>query len=136
MILLTDGEETCDGDPAAVLEKLAADGVDVRLNIVGFAIDDDALKAEFTRWAELGGGLYFDAAEAAALQEAMDRALQIPYTVKDTNGETVASGVLDGEAVELPAGRYLVELRTQPPRRFRDVSLAPGETREMDIGAK
>lgn len=136
VILLTDGEETCDGDPAAVLEKLAADGVDLRLNIVGFAIDDDALKAEFTRWAELGGGLYFDAAEAEALQEAMARALQIPYTVKDTNGETVASGVLDGEAVELPAGRYLVELQTQPPRRFRDVSLAPGESRELDIGAQ
>lgn len=136
VILLTDGEETCDGDPVAVLEKLAADGVDLRLNIVGFAIDDDALKAEFTRWAELGGGLYFDAAEAEALQEAMARALQIPYTVKDTNGETVASGVLDGEAVELPAGRYLVELQTQPPRRFRDVSLAPGESRELDIGAQ
>ena len=93
-----------------------------------------ALVERFEALAHAAGSRH--AAEAEALQEAMARALQIPYTVKDTNGETVASGVLDGEAVELPAGRYLVELQTQPPRRFRDVSLAPGESRELDIGAQ
>jgi len=35
--LLTDGEETCDGDSRAVLEKFCRDGVDVRLNVIGFA---------------------------------------------------------------------------------------------------
>ena len=33
------------------------------LNIVGFAIDDEALKADFSRWADLGGGRTFDAAD-------------------------------------------------------------------------
>ena len=47
VILLTDGEETCDGDPAAAIEALGEQGVDVRVNIVGFAIDDEALKDEF-----------------------------------------------------------------------------------------
>lgn len=134
VILLTDGEETCDGDPSAVLEKLAADGVNVRLNIVGFAIDDNALKAEFSSWAKLGGGNYFDAGAAQALNEAMEKALQIPFRVIDRRGEQVATGVLGGDAVEVPAGQYTVELDTDPVQRFREVQLAPGERLELTAG--
>lgn len=131
VILLTDGEETCNGDPVAVLEKLAADGVDVRLNIIGFAIDNDALKAEFNEWARLGGGSYFDAGEAQALNRALTDSLQIPFRVIGRNGEQVAEGLLDGAAVELPAGSYTVELDTDPARIFRNVQLAPGKSLEL-----
>jgi len=131
VILLTDGEETCDGDVAAVLEELSQKGIDVRLNIVGFAISDNALKTEFSRLAGLGGGTYFDAGEADALAQAMEQSLRIPFRVLNSEGEVVAKGVLDGEALELPAGHYEVELDTAPSQRFRDVRLAPGETREL-----
>lgn len=134
VILLTDGEETCDGDPAAALEKLAADGVDVRLNIVGFAIDDETLKAEFSKWAKLGGGNYFDAGAPQALNEAMEKALQIPFRVIDRSGEQMAGGVLGGDAVEVPAGQYTVELDTEPVQRFREVQLAPGDSLELTAG--
>lgn len=134
VILLTDGEETCGGDPTAVLEKLAADGVDVRLNIVGFAIDDEALKAEFGEWARLGGGSYFDAGEAQALNQAMEQSLQIPFRVINQAGEQVAAGVLDGDPIELPPGSYMVELDTEPVQRFRDVKLAPGDALELAAG--
>lgn len=135
VILLTDGEETCDGDPVAVLEQLAADGVDVRLNIIGFAIDDDALKAEFREWARVGGGNYFDAGEAQALNQALADSLQIPFRVINRNGEQVAEGLLDGEAVQLPAGRYAVELDTDPVKVFRDVQLEPGKGLELSTEA-
>jgi hypothetical protein len=108
--------------------------VDVRLNIVGFAIDDKALKAEFSEWAKLGGGNYFDAGAAQALNEAMEKALQIPFRVIDRRGEQVAAGVLGGDAVEVPAGQYTVELDTDPVQRFRDVQLAPGESLELTAG--
>ena len=45
IVLVTDGEETCEGDVAATITDLRSQGVDVRVNIVGFAIDDAALKA-------------------------------------------------------------------------------------------
>ncbi|HQY31966.1 MAG TPA: VWA domain-containing protein, partial [Thermomicrobiales bacterium] len=50
VILVTDGEETCDGDPAKAIRDLRAQGVDVQVNIVGFALDDDALRAQFADW--------------------------------------------------------------------------------------
>ncbi|MEQ9561615.1 MAG: VWA domain-containing protein, partial [Woeseiaceae bacterium] len=67
MILVTDGEETCDGDAAAVIADLVASGTDVRVNIVGFAIDELMLQETFAEWARLGNGAYFNAADGDEL---------------------------------------------------------------------
>ncbi|NJN52741.1 MAG: VWA domain-containing protein, partial [Gammaproteobacteria bacterium] len=64
VVLVTDGEETCDGDPQAAIEDLRAAGLDVRVNIVGFAIDEIGLKETFQSWAQAGNGAYFDAQNA------------------------------------------------------------------------
>ena len=73
VILVTDGEETCEGKPAEVLKKMADKGFDIRLNIVGFAIDDADLKRQFENWAEQGGGKYFDASDEASLNQSVNR---------------------------------------------------------------
>ncbi|MCU7846140.1 MAG: VWA domain-containing protein [Candidatus Thiodiazotropha sp. (ex Monitilora ramsayi)] len=115
VVLITDGEETCDGDPAAVIEALQASGIDVRVNIVGFAIDDENLKSRFRYWADLGGGDYHDATSAEDLKRSMNHALQAPYDVLDSTGMIVASGTVGDNGVELPPGDYQVQTRTTPP---------------------
>ncbi|MBT2968392.1 MAG: VWA domain-containing protein [Candidatus Thiodiazotropha sp. (ex Ctena orbiculata)] len=117
VILITDGEETCGGDPVAAIEGLKAKGVDVRVNIVGFAIDDEELKSRFRYWADLGNGDYHDAAGADDLKRSMNHALQAPYDVLDTNGMVVASGTIGDNGVDLAPGEYRVETRTAPPLR-------------------
>lgn len=109
VVLLTDGEETCDGDPAAEIQALQAAGFDVRVNVVGLKIDDDALKAEFARWAELGGGEYFDvSADPAELQQALITAMSVPYAVQAADGTLVASGIVGDEPLTLPSGEYTI----------------------------
>ncbi len=61
IVLVTDGQESCKGDPEQAIRDLVAQGLDVRVNIVGFAIDDAELKAQLERWAEVGNGQAFDA---------------------------------------------------------------------------
>ena len=122
VILLTDGEETCDGDPASEIRKLAGRNVDVRLNIVGFALDDAALKATFAEWAESGGGRYFDAADATALSTALSQALRVPYRVLDGNTE-IARGTVNGDPIELAAGEYTIEVLSEPPLRRKGVAV-------------
>lgn len=133
VILLTDGEETCNGDPAAAIEALGEQGVDVRVNIVGFAIDDDTLKDEFRSWAELGGGEYLDAGEADALGEALEQSLRIPFDVIDGSGDVIASGFVGEAPVEVPAGEYSVRIRAAQDRWVRDLQLAPGDERVVDF---
>ena len=108
LIVLTDGEETCDGDAAAAIESLRGRGWDISVNIVGFAIDDASLQAEFAAWAELGGGAYFSAGDAAELADALTQAVATGFTVTNAAGDVVAEG-RPGEFITLPAGDYAVE---------------------------
>ena len=108
VILLTDGEETCGGDPAAAIEKLKKSGTSVRVNIVGLAIDDAQLAATFRHWADAGSGTYFDAQGAAALNEAMAKAMRPSFEVVDAQGAVVGEGLAGGEPVRVMPGNYTV----------------------------
>ncbi|MBB5222619.1 hypothetical protein HNP73_002555 [Amaricoccus macauensis] len=41
LILITDGLETCEGDPCALADELAASGVTVRAHVVGFGLSEE-----------------------------------------------------------------------------------------------
>ena len=135
IILITDGEETCDGDPAAAIADLKEAGHDVRINIVGFAIDDAALKAEFESWARMGGGLYFNASSAEELESALQEAMRPKFQVLDDTGAIIAAGTTGGEALELPAGSYTLKVLTSPVQTFDDVAIKPEETTEISTSA-
>ena len=126
VVLVTDGEETCGGDPEAALRDIAAQGIDVRVNIVGFAVADEALKAQFREWAHLGNGQYFDAAGAADLGAAIASAVQPPYRVLDADGKEIARGLVDGAPVEVPAGVYRVEVQSAQPITIDNVDVGSG----------
>jgi hypothetical protein len=130
IILVTDGEETCDGDPKAAIRKLQNDGFDVRVNIVGFAIDELALKEEFESWARLGNGRYFDAQSADDLKQAIRESLQIPYEVRSTE-TIIGTGIVNGDAIELKPGTYTVRLRTTPPRDIGEITIDADEESEL-----
>jgi hypothetical protein len=124
VILVTDGEETCDGDPAAAITALQEQGVDVRVNIVGFAIGDAALKQQFEAWAALGGGGYFDAADASQLNAALQQALRVPFRVLAADGIEVGRGFVNGDPLTLPAGVYTVDVLAEPIIRFEQVVIS------------
>jgi hypothetical protein len=132
VLLVTDGEETCDGDPAAAIEELRAAGIDVRVDIVGFAIDELMVKEQFERWSRLGGGRYFDAADGDALRQAVRGSLEEGFEVL-AGSEVVATGTVGGEGIELTPGRYRV--RTTSGRDLGTVSVTAGETTEVRTGS-
>lgn len=114
IVLVTDGEETCEGDPEAVIRELVSEGYDLRLNIIGFALDDPILEQIFSAWAVLGGGEYFSAADKQSFDLAVGKALQVHYTVVDALGKEVGQSLVDGEPVALPPGNYHVRVGLVP----------------------
>jgi Mg-chelatase subunit ChlD len=116
IILVTDGEETCVGDPAAVIRELAATGTDVRVNIVGFAIDELMLQETFQQWAALGRGKYFNARDGAELAASLRASVDVPYTVLNSSDAVVATGTINGPPIELDAGAYRVVTGVSPPQ--------------------
>jgi Mg-chelatase subunit ChlD len=133
VVLVTDGEETCDGDPATEIEKLEKAGFDMNLNIVGFAIDDDTLAAQFETWAEAGGGRYFAANDADGLNDAVAQALATPFKVFAAGGELVAAGVVGGKPVELEQGVYRVVVAGSPSREFKTVSVTGAKETSLEL---
>jgi hypothetical protein len=111
VILVTDGEETCGGDPAASIEALKKSGIAVRINIVGFAVDEPAIAATFQRWTDAGGGLYFDARDAAGLSKALSLAVRRSFEVVDAQGHVLAEGLAGGEPVAVSPGDHTVRLK-------------------------
>ena len=133
VVLVTDGEETCGGDPAAAIRALVASGIDVHVNIVGFALDDEQLKATFASWAQLGNGRYIDAGNAAELDAAVSAAVQPTFRVVDAQGMIVASGQVGGEPVAVPAGTYTVVVASNPEQRFTNVTISPEQTTTLEL---
>jgi hypothetical protein len=133
IVLVTDGEETCDGDPAAVIRELAAGGADVRVNIVGFAIDELMLQETFAEWARLGNGRYFNASDGEQLTASLRESIEVPYSVQDADGRVVASGTVNGPPIAVDAGHYQLVLPSAPERRADVVVVKAGELTQLSL---
>src|SRR5690606_34368557 len=123
VILITDGAESCGGDPAAAAAELRAAG-DTAIAIVSLALEPDGL-AVFEGLAEEIDATYVDVGSFEGLSEALTAALSPAFEVFDQAGELVATGRV-GDSVELPMGLYSVRVMTAPVQVFEDV-MVPGD---------
>lgn len=93
IVLVSDGEDTCTPpDPCEVAEDLRADGIDLVINTVGFALgEDDAARTQLQCIAEAGGGEFRDAADAGELAESL-----ADVSVRDAREPQLEGTVLEG----------------------------------------
>lgn len=71
VILVSDGEETCELDPCQVGKELEARGVDFTAHVIGFDVPNPAHQAQLRCLAENTGGRYFNVRDAAELRAAL-----------------------------------------------------------------
>jgi hypothetical protein len=63
VVLVSDGEETCDADPCAATRQLKESGIDFVMHVIGFDVGDEET-AQLECIASAGGGKYFTAASS------------------------------------------------------------------------
>jgi Ca-activated chloride channel family protein len=71
VILVSDGEETCNLDPCKVGAELEARGVDFTAHVIGFDVPDPKHQAQLRCLAEATGGRYLNARDARSLTAAL-----------------------------------------------------------------
>lgn len=76
VILVSDGEETCNLDPCVVGAELERAGVDFTAHVIGFDVADAAHQAQLRCLAETTGGRYFNARDARELSGALQGAVR------------------------------------------------------------
>ncbi|PTB83455.1 hypothetical protein C9926_02830, partial [Sulfurovum lithotrophicum] len=70
IILISDGQETCDPDPCGTARELESQGIDFVTHVIGFNVDKKTDK-QLECIAKVTGGEYFSAKNAVALNKAM-----------------------------------------------------------------
>jgi hypothetical protein len=70
LLLISDGIETCQGDPCALAKELKAQGTKLVIHTVGFGVGADAA-SQLQCIAKEGGGRYYDAKDRTALGKAL-----------------------------------------------------------------
>lgn len=76
VILVSDGLETCGGDPVAAAQQLADSDVQVTIDVVGFDVPE-AEEEQLRRIAEVSGGNYATADSAEELQDYFEEQEQV-----------------------------------------------------------
>ncbi|MDJ0906615.1 MAG: VWA domain-containing protein, partial [Woeseiaceae bacterium] len=132
VVLVTDGIESCGGDPARAARDLADQGIMV--HVIGFglgnAADEDTWSLQAI--ANASGGRYVTAGSAEELKQALAQTVATSYSVYKGNAE-VASGSLGSEqTIYLPEGEYRVELHSSPPQ-IVPISLAPRDSLALTL---
>jgi hypothetical protein len=161
VVLVSDGKETCEGDPCAAAKALAAADAKLVIHTIGFNVDA-AARYQLQCIAKVARGTYSDASGAADLgiklgQVAAAKPPAPPPQTKTTititrpkpgrlqvkNPDFRGHNVTDAETgkafgsfhnmtfMELPAGIYNVAFG---PTVWRSVEIRPGETTVLDPG--
>ena len=134
VIIVSDGRETCGGDPVQAVRDLTAKGLDVALDIVGLGLDRAGRKA-LRAIAHAGNGTYHDARDPKTLEEAISAAFSAPFEVLDEGGTIVARGKVDGPTLKLPPGTYRVVVLSDPPTTLEAVAVTEGSTTAVTVRA-
>lgn len=114
LVLVTDGLESCGGDPVAAARDLYERGI--RIHVIGFGLgnarDEDSASLKTIAYAS--GGSYFTANSADELRGALDATVGTRYRVL-AEKDVVASGVLGNNTpMFLPTGNYRIEFDSTP----------------------
>jgi hypothetical protein len=151
IVLVSDGKETCDGDPLLAAKALATKGITV--HTVGFVVDT-AARGQLQAIAKATGGAYFDAPVGPELPDTLRQAFAAckttvvslpprpePGTLRTTSavfplpifnaesGKQVASFDRVTTRVTLPAGVYEVRFG---PSTWKGIEVKAGETTTIE----
>lgn len=130
IVLVSDGLATCDPDPCVVAAELVAQGFDLRIDVVGLAVDE-AARAQLRCIAAAGNGTYADAASAEeivlSVVAAAERAVR-PFEMAGTpvhgSGDPESAPVIRaGDHVDTPR-----ESSEDAARWYRIERSIPGST--------
>lgn len=86
VVLISDGIETCEGDPCTAAGKLASANIGVRVHVVGFDIAEKD-RAQLECIAEQGKGRYFAAKSTKGFADAVVQATKVAQTAPEQQPE-------------------------------------------------
>ena len=127
VVLVTDGEETCGGDPCATARALNEGAANVTTHVVGFALTDDQARL-VNCIAEEGGGLNLRAGNALELSESL-------FAVLEEIQVVIQNGFLEIEEIGGLYPRALVSFLATGDQTAREpIQIGDSNRIEVEVG--
>ena len=132
VVLVTDGIESCGGDPVQAARDLRDRGIIV--HVIGFGMGNvaDEDTASLQSIASASGGRYVTAGSAEELKAALAQTVATSFSVYKGSTEIAGGSLGSGTPLYLPEGDYRVELRSSPPQSM-SVSLSPRDRLTLTV---
>ena len=145
IILVSDGKETCAGDPCALVKELKQAGVKFVMHVIGFDVTEEE-REQLECMAKAGGGKYFTADNASQFSAAASEVVKKPTPTYGTlrvtvtkNGKPFFTAVtltnLETSKSWAPASSSektgIAEVRLEPGNytaELKDLSVSGGKT--------
>lgn len=130
IILVSDGKETCGGNPIVAVAELRNSGIDFKTHVIGFDVTAEE-RAELEGIAQAGKGRYYNAQSAAELKEALGqvKAVVLERRTAPTVAVLPKGGDTAQSAAWLSIGEYVTD-RVIPSNRYEyfAVKIKGGQT--------
>ena len=101
ILLISDGKETCDGNPVEEVLQLQARGINVRVHVIGLNLDNTVRK-QLEAVAHAGHGDYFDASDYSSLVNSLKQVVQSVHKTVAEVRPTPTIQVVECEPVAEP----------------------------------
>jgi hypothetical protein len=157
VVLVSDGKETCSGDPCALAKALKASASEVTVHVVGYAVDV-VTREQLQCIAQVSGGTYHDAEDEGGLLEALQEALaasvaetilrvevlgpdgieqSTPARLYKPGTDQLLSGYQTWLDNAVPPGTYDLVIRTLPWAAYPDLTIPERSTTivHIELGA-
>jgi len=106
IVLVSDGEENCGGDPCQVARDLSDSGHDLYVDVVGLQVDD-AARNQLTCIASAGGGTYYDVKDIEELPSTLTRTTVRGARGYEPAGQPVEGGTAAADPAPVGDGQWL-----------------------------
>jgi Ca-activated chloride channel homolog len=137
ILLVSDGEETCDADPCAVARAIHERGINLRVDVVGLHVGR-AAEQQLRCIADAGGGTYYGADDAEELTASLDQTALRAFRPFTVTGQPVAGALQESGAVEVRPGQYTDELggtQEETGTKYYTIDRAPGSSLHVGFTA-
>lgn len=106
ILLVSDGEETCGGDPCKVARDIRDSGTDVHVDVVGLQVDART-RGQLSCVASAGGGTYYDADDLTLLPNTLERISTRAARGYAPAGQPILGGTTAEDATSMTSGQWL-----------------------------
>jgi Ca-activated chloride channel family protein len=138
ILLVSDGEETCDSDPCQVARKIHQSGIDLKVDVVGMSVPEQS-RRQLECIADAGGGSYCETGTTVEVVACLSRTALRDARSFSVDGDPVEGGLRQGDAPELGAGQYTDALggdEEETGLKYYRLPKTPGSTVHTAVTAR